>query len=192
MARKARKTEEKTEARACDRPGCAGEGRYRAPRDRTHLRDYYYFCLDHVRDYNKTWDYYAGMGPEEIEREIRNSIVGERPSWPLGRRGAPGLFARRMRGSHFIPDDASEDIAQNFGERRGGKAKVVQTREDAARELLGLAPNATFTELRQRYKALVKRWHPDAHGGNRDAEEKLKDINQAYSLLKAALRGDAT
>ena len=40
--------------------------------------------------------------------------------------------------------------------------------------------------LKARYKVLVKLHHPDAHGGDKAAEEKLKIINQAYATLKAS------
>src|SRR5215475_14943554 len=56
------------------------------------LRQYYYFCLDHVREYNAAWDYFRGMSATEIERMRRADIVGDRPSWPLGARAA---------GTHF-------------------------------------------------------------------------------------------
>jgi curved DNA-binding protein CbpA len=49
-----------------------------------------------------------------------------------------------------------------------------------------LAPPVTFAGLKSRYKELVKAHHPDAHGGDRAAEERLKVINQAYTTLKAS------
>src|SRR5580704_13585091 len=69
--------------RACDCPGCSGIGDYRAPKTRA-LNDYYFFCLDHVRQYNAAWDYFAGMTGGEIEAQIRKATVWDRPSWPLG------------------------------------------------------------------------------------------------------------
>ena len=69
--------------RGCDRPGCSCAGDYRAPKSRE-LSDYYWFCLDHVREYNKAWDYFAGLSSDAIEAHIRNASVWERPTWPLG------------------------------------------------------------------------------------------------------------
>ena len=74
--------------RPCDFPGCCGAGEYRAPKSRDHLRDYYWFCLDHVREYNKAWDYYAGLKPEEIEEAIRSDTTWHRPTWRLGANSA--------------------------------------------------------------------------------------------------------
>ena len=50
---------------------------------------------------------------------------------------------------------------------------------------LEIAPPFDLKTLKARYKALVKLHHPDANGGSRDAEEKFKTINHAYSVLKA-------
>src|ERR1700752_5169445 len=80
--------------RCCDYPGCVAGGDYRAPKSRLHLRDYYWFCLEHVRAYNAAWNYYAGMSDNEIEAEIRSDTVWQRPTWRLGDRHGPGYPAR--------------------------------------------------------------------------------------------------
>src|SRR5437868_5385867 len=53
--------------RRCDISGCDCVGEYRAPKSPRQLTDYFWFCLDHVRAYNASWDYYAGMSTDEIE-----------------------------------------------------------------------------------------------------------------------------
>ena len=68
-------------------PGCHEAGEYRAPKSRTSLNDYYWFCLEHVRTYNAGWDFYKGMSPAEVEAQIRADMVGQRPTWPLGSLG---------------------------------------------------------------------------------------------------------
>ena len=69
--------------RHCEHPGCEMPGEHRAPKDRS-LSDYWWFCLDHVRDYNRAWNYYAGMSEPEIELHLRNDTCWQRPTWPLG------------------------------------------------------------------------------------------------------------
>src|SRR6185437_1908858 len=135
--------------RLCDHPGCSASGDYRAPRSRDRLRHFYWFCLDHVRAYNAQWNYYAGMSSAEIEAEIRNDTVWQRPTWPLG--GRFGLFGARVRDFGMFGFEDEEE--------RTAKA---------------------------RYKELVKQHHPDSHGGDKVAEERLKIINQAYTTLKAS------
>jgi hypothetical protein len=83
--------------RSCDHAGCAGPGDFRAPRSRSSLHDFYWFCLDHVRAYNAAWNFYAGMSVAEIEAEIRNDTVWQRPTWPLGARIGT-LYSAKWRG----------------------------------------------------------------------------------------------
>jgi hypothetical protein len=80
--------------RVCDHPDCVAGGDFRAPKSRLDLRDYYWFCLDHVRAYNAAWNYYAGMSDAEIEAEIRCDTVWQRPSWRLGDRHGPSGAGR--------------------------------------------------------------------------------------------------
>ena len=67
----------------CDHPDCGETGQYRAPRSRQELHLFYWFCLEHVREYNAAWDYYADMDDAAVEAEIRKDIVWQRPTWPL-------------------------------------------------------------------------------------------------------------
>ncbi len=69
----------------CDAPGCLNHGEYRAPKSRTNLRAFYWFCLEHVREYNASWDFYKGMSPGEIEQQVRADTHWQRPTWPLRR-----------------------------------------------------------------------------------------------------------
>src|ERR1044071_6752201 len=78
--------------RVCEAPGCRLAGDYRAPRARDRLNEYRWFCLEHVRDYNKKWDYFAGLGAEQIEAHIRADTTWRRPVWPLGARRNNGPY----------------------------------------------------------------------------------------------------
>ena len=71
--------------RQCDWADCACEGAHPAPRSRESLRDRYWFCKEHAREYNRAWNYYAGMSAEEIERERRRDTIWQRPTWPFSR-----------------------------------------------------------------------------------------------------------
>lgn len=164
--------------RSCDHPGCAASGDYRAPRSRSSLDDFYWFCLDHVRAYNAAWNFYAGMSNAEIEAEIRHDTVWQRPSWPLGAR-IGRLYSARWRGFGLF--DLDEETP-----RAARPAKHPRSPQEKALALFDLAPPFTLAGLKARYKELVKRHHPDTHGGDKAAEERLKEINQAYSTLKAS------
>jgi DnaJ-domain-containing protein 1 len=172
--------------RACEFPGCACAGDYRAPKSRALLNDYYWFCLDHVREYNKSWDYYAGMSESEIERHLRYDTTWQRPTWPMGfwrvRENALRDEAMRQHGFHDRGTGAN-------GERMGGsrhQAPPMRAPEEEALALLDLDPPVDFPRIKARYRELVKMHHPDANGGDRAAEERLKLINQAYNTLKTS------
>jgi hypothetical protein len=171
--------------RACDHPGCDAGGDFRAPRSRLELNHYYWFCLEHVRAYNLAWNYYAGMNEGEVEAEIRRDTVWQRPSWKLGERYGP-------RPQFRDPFGFQEKYQQAKARRRAGHdARDPASRAMSAREqalaVFDLEPPLTADQLKARYKVLVKLHHPDANGGDKAAEEKLKIINQAYATLKASL-----
>jgi len=177
----------------CQHPGCEAGGIYRAPKARHQLNDYYWFCLDHVREYNKAWDYYAGMDTGAIEQEVRLDTVWQRPTWPLGSWGSEA-WGRRFAGipeNEFMPDDVREALNARMGaagNKNGSRSETrrIQTKEEQALAVLSLTPPVTWQEVKRQYKSLVKKLHPDANGGDKTAEEQLKLVNSAYGTLKAA------
>lgn len=164
---------------ACDAPGCPHAGAYRAPKSRASLREYYWFCLDHVREYNAAWDFYKGMTPAEIEAATRADTGWQRPTWPLGRIG------------RAAPED--ELFRDPLGLLREHGRSAERSRPGAPAELrqpldtLGLLWPVSLDELKARYKELAKRHHPDANGGDPASEERLKVINLAYAALRSHL-----
>jgi hypothetical protein len=158
--------------RCCMAEGCLAAGEYRAPKARDRLNEYYWFCLDHVRLYNATWDYCKGLDPNAIERELRMDATWRRPSWPLG-----------------LGMDIHDPLGLLGGEqqRRSQERRMPSASPEArALAVLELPVGSSFEEVRRRYKTLAKQLHPDANGGDRAAEDRLKVVNQAYSTLKTA------
>ncbi len=168
--------------RLCDRPGCQEEGLHRAPRSRDSLNSYYWFCLDHVREYNLAWDFFKDMDEAAIEQTRRRDAVWQRPSWPFAGRGKP----RGPSWNGEVRDDFGlfkDDSTATTASKGRFPPNSKQARALAA---LNLHPNATLSEVKARYKVLAKELHPDRNGGDHQAEERLKVINLAYSDLKAA------
>ncbi len=176
--------------RLCDAPGCFEHGEFRAPRSRRELTSYYWFCMNHVRAYNAQWNFYAGMSEDDIEKQIRSDTTWWRPTWPLGTNGGkrhrvrldePGIDL-----GVFGQDDWDrERIRPEHSDGSGWRPRPGSDEAEAL-AILDLEPPVTREDVKARYKALVKRHHPDANGGNRQAEERLKVINRAYSVLRAS------
>lgn len=165
-------------------PDCEEAGEFRAPKSRTSLNDYHWFCLDHVRAYNAGWDYYKGMSPAEVEAQVRADTSWQRPSWPLGSLGHAAW-----------DDDALKDPLRILASAGVNQAKrpdphKVPTELKEPLATLGLPWPTTIDAVKTRYKELAKRHHPDANGGSRDAEERLKTINLAYAAVRTKLAGD--
>ncbi|HUC61558.1 MAG TPA: J domain-containing protein [Alphaproteobacteria bacterium] len=173
--------------RRCDHPECAEAGAYRAPKGRDRLADYFWFCLEHVRAYNLSWNYFAGMNEAEIERIRRRDTVWDRPSWPLS--GGVGPMAGRA--THRFHNGAYNvrDFFELFDEEAEPRAPARRpsTPEDEALAVFALHAPVTLLQVKARYKELVKRHHPDRNGGDPAAEERLKVINQAYTTLKGLI-----
>jgi len=170
--------------RVCDWPGCRCAGDYRAPASRERLRAFRHFCLEHVREYNRSWDFFAGMSRSEIEGYLREDVTWHRPTWPMG-------SGRPYHGNGWRWQDPFEVFVNGSGtngthgasewDRKGG-GRLGKTERMLA--VLDLSPEVTRVEIKARYKQLVKLHHPDLHGGDKKAEERLKLINEAYTYLR--------
>ena len=174
--------------RRCDMPECAAMGEYRAPRSRANLRDYHWFCLAHVREYNATWDYYRGMTPGEIEAQCAPTPPGSgRPGRWRPRLGAVRTGSTRQRS----PTGSTCWAAAARSHRRERQATLApaELREPLAE--LGLRWPVTLDAVKARYKELAKRHHPDANGGDRACRGAAEDDqSRLCRAARAARRRD--
>ena len=161
----------------CAVPGCRAEATHKAPKSRDELHRYVWFCLEHVREYNASWDYYAGMDETQIEAHRRQDVTWRRPTWPFGSRQTEGLDAGEL---------PFEDPFELLGERAARRASpdAPRSKTDEAFDILNLSAPVSANDAKARYIELVKRLHPDANGGDKTAEERLKSVNAAYATLK--------
>jgi hypothetical protein len=168
---------------ACDHIGCARAGRHRAPKSRDRSGEFWHFCLDHAADYNRRWDYFAGMSDAELADYQRREETGHRPTWTFrsGRldRFSAAVRGRGRRGDPFNLFSADEAAPAPTPRRRLTRLQTM------ALEVLHLDERAGAPEIRARYAELVKRWHPDSNGGDRSAEQSLQRVIKAYQTLKA-------
>ena len=172
----------------CDHPGCMQVGAFRAPMGRDREGQYFCFCLDHVREYNATYNYFDGMSDDAVAKYQKDALVGHRPTWNMG-------VNRAGKGHREDGTDTAEDPVSMF--RNGGRpgpsaAPRRPLYSDAtmkALAVLNLDDGASLDMVKARYKELVKRLHPDANGGDRSSEDKLREIIRAYKFLKTVKLG---
>lgn len=174
--------------RTCDHPGCASEGAFRAPKGRAHEGQFFHFCIDHVREYNQSYNYFAGMKDEAVAAYQKDAVTGHRPTWRMGTAaGAAG--AAGAGPSTRDPFDVLG--GGGFDPRRRARppeesGPSVSHAARKAMETLGVDPGTPGPEIKSLYKTLVKRLHPDANGGDRSNEDRLREIINAYNHLRAA------
>jgi hypothetical protein len=172
-------------ARACAAPGCREPAESKVPKSRANLEDRHWLCRAHLREHNQKWDFFQGMSSDEIERFCLDAVTGHRPTWPLGKRtanphsGTSAQFAYKFEDGYAVFEEAAAPAEP----RR--RATLTKSQLDAL-AVLNLEENASLHEIKARYKELVKRFHPDANGGNRSTEERLRQVIKAYGHLRAA------
>ena len=170
----------------CEMPGCPHVGAYRAPKSRTELNRYFWFCLEHVRAYNAGWDLYKGMTPGQIEAQLRADTSWQRPTWPLGHLGGH-IDESILRDPNHVLNAGLGNAARRTAHPPANELPI-ELREPMA--TLGLDWPVTMNALKHRYKELAKRHHPDANGGDRASEERLKTINLAYAAVRGKLSAE--
>ena len=177
---------------ACEWPKCKAPGTHRAPKGRQREREYWQFCLDHVREYNHSYNFFAGMSLDDVAKYQKDAVVGHRPTWKMGMNG--GRPTGRSHSARLHPDLGADDpfgMFRDLGASAGGEhlrrreTRVIRNAERKALEVLGLEADASTQDIKLRFKVLVKRHHPDANGGDRSSEDRLRAIIEAYNYLKS-------
>ncbi len=173
----------------CEWPECHKAATAKAPKSREMMNEHYHFCVNHASEYNKNWNFFAGMSEGEARRHRESTAIGDRPTWAFRAsrlsREAANIAAKGMNqrntadpfsvfGAGAAPTrDASAPVQRQYG-------KI----ERQAFADLDLEAGATAEQIRVRYTEMLKRCHPDNNGGDRSAEDKLQRVIKAYKILK--------
>lgn len=176
--------------RACDHPGCRLAGTARAPKARDMLHEHYWFCQPHAAEYNRNWNFFAGLSDAEVRRRQQDeAMTGGRPTWQMkaGRasREAAAFTAKFGTGQGY------RDPFNMFGGGGAQRAAQPESRrlgkiERNALADLDLDEDADGAAIRARYTELVRRLHPDANNGDRSGENRLQRVIRAYQSLRKA------
>jgi len=188
------KARAKKRVQVCEAPGCKEEGLYPAPKSRRRVNERYHFCMEHVREYNKAWNYFEGMTPGAVERDRLAAMTWDRPTWRFGEQGRDKA---KQRSSAF----AGQGLKDSFGlfdeeERDEEEIRARDTRRllrslppeyREAFTTLEIQPPVTADQLKSHYKDLVRKLHPDLNQDDPTAESRMKAVNAAYSLVRGII-----
>jgi len=165
----------------CASNNCSKKGEYRAPKSRVMLNEYFYFCLEHIKEYNKSWDFYKGMSVEQIENSMRSDTFWDRPSWPL-KKSLKNYFDEFNEYVEDFVKREDDKINDNYFKNKLIDESLTLEEAGALKELDIKMP-ISIEKIKKNYKKLVKIFHPDVNGNNKKAEDKFKKINESYKLL---------
>lgn len=174
----------------CQWKGCEKPGRFKAPMGRGREGEYYHFCVDHVRQYNQTYNYFDGMNDAQVDEFRKDALTGHRPTWKVGANawahGTRDNVRSAEAAAHIKAGGRAAARARSKAEHAADYRRQLKPLERKSLKVLDLPENASKEDIKTRFKALVKLHHPDANGGDSRSEEKLREIIQAYNYLKQA------
>ena len=164
----------------CDWGKCNNIGLYKAPVEKDNSKKFRLLCLEHIKEFNKSWNYFADMNNQEIERFVKSDLTWHKPTKSFG---SPENFFR------ILWVNALDDKAGIFknSESNGFKNSRLSDKDRDALKILGLKNDTNWSEIQKKFKILVKKYHPDKNQGSKKYEDILKKITLAYSQLKMSM-----
>ena len=164
----------------CDWSKCNKIGMYKAPIEKDNSKKYRLLCLEHIKEFNKSWNYFADMNNEEIENFVKSDLTWHKPTKSFG--SSENFF--RILWLNALDDKTG--IFKNSDFRRFEKSNLT-VKDKEAFKILGLKSDTNWSDIQKKFKILVKKYHPDKNHGSKKFEDKLKKITLAYSQLKKTL-----
>jgi DnaJ-domain-containing protein 1 len=183
-AKKTRK--QPSSGKPCGVPGCKSSAEWHAPKSHKNMDDRIWLCKEHLRAHNERWNFFEGMTDAEIEDHCNQANLGHRPTWPVGKRGAAASGPKGQKYWSYGFEDGFGGFQEATELKRRPRQTALTKGQLEALDALGLEETATLSQVKARYKELVKRFHPDTNGGDRGKEERLKQVIKAYGHLRTS------
>ena len=161
----------------CEWDKCKEVGSFKAPAEKDNSKNFKLLCKEHIKLFNKKWNYFDGMSEYEIRNFIKSDVTWHRPTKKFGSKDNffNILWNNALSDKFKIYKDEEYKNLKNH--------KFCEKDKDAFR-IMDLQFTADWTAIQKKFKILVKKFHPDKHAGNKMYEDKLKKITLAYSHLK--------
>ena len=162
----------------CEWENCKEIGKFKAPLEKDNSKNYKWLCDEHIKLFNKNWNYFDGMSQNEIENFLKSDLTWHRPTQKFG--SSDNFF-------NILWNNALSDKFKIF--KKEGSIHINSNKELCEKDkdafiIMGLEFNADWPSIQKKFKTLVKKFHPDRNSGNKQFEDKLKKITLAYSHLK--------
>ena len=165
----------------CEWESCKELGEFKAPTEKDNSKKYRLLCSEHIKLFNKNWNYFEGMSQNQIENFLKSDLTWHRPTQKFG--SADNFF-------NILWNNALSDEFNFFNQEKNTfntKNMRLNERDKDAFKIMGLELNADWPIIQKKFKTLVKKFHPDKNSGNKQFEDKLKKITLAYSHLKVLI-----
>ena len=167
----------------CDYKNCKKIGKHKAPIDKDNSKKFRWLCLDHIKEFNRSWDYFKGMSDQEVCEFLKSDMTWHKPTQSFS---SPDNFFSILWKNTLNEGGA---IWGN-GFSKINKSKIYFTNKDKeAFKIIELEVGTKWEKIQNQFKKLVKKYHPDMNAGNKKFEEKLKIITLAYTHLKLTYKG---
>ena len=166
----------------CAWENCFEIGEYRAPTEKDNSKKYKLLCLIHIKECNKNWNYFSDMTESEIFDFLKYDMTWHKPTQSFS--SSDNFF--KILWNNALKDDVK---SANFINRQNNLKKFKFNNNDIkAFSVLGISVGLKWNKVQEKFKKLVKKFHPDMNAGNKKYEDKLKVITLAYTQLKNTYR----
>ena len=166
----------------CDWNNCKELGEYKAPIEKDNSKKFRMLCLKHVKEFNKNWNYFSGMNDSQIVNFLKSDMTWHKPTQSFS---SSDNFFKVLWNNTLKDEFDNKKIKSDFNYMRQFK---FDHKDIKAFEILGLSVGMKWMKIQEKFKTLVKKFHPDMNLGNKKYEEKLKLITLAYTQLKNTYR----
>ena len=163
----------------CDWNNCFDIGEYKAPVEKDNSKKYRLLCLNHVKEFNKNWNYFSGMNDNQILEFLKSDVTWHKPTQSFT--SSDNFF--KILWNNTLNDEIDTSKFKNINQFKFNNNDIK------AFSILGISVGLKWSKIQDKFKKLVKKFHPDMNSGNKNYEEKLKVITLAYTQLKNTYRG---
>ena len=167
----------------CDYKNCKKIAKYKAPIERDNSKKFKWLCLDHIKEFNKSWDYFKGMSDQEVGVFLKSDMTWHRATQAFS---SPDNFFNILWNNTL--NDGIDNLNNEY-KKKNNREINLSDKDREAFKIIELEVDTKWNKIQNQFKKLVKKYHPDMNAGNKKFEEKLKIITLAYTHLKLTYKG---